>query len=109
MKKLPEKLACTALLIVSLVAVSGTAAGATPYVVANDDSSFPFTGVSFFAVGPNGGLTRRGQVATPGTGIGGGFFGRTASSSLMAQVRPASLPLRRGLVTSWESISTLCR
>ncbi|MBI3476340.1 MAG: beta-propeller fold lactonase family protein [Acidobacteria bacterium] len=75
MQKLPESLLCAALLIVSLVAVSGTAAGATPYVVANDDSSFPFTGVSFFAVGPNGGLTRKGEVATPGTGIGGGYFG----------------------------------
>ncbi len=75
MQKLPESLVCAALLIASLVAVSGTAAGATPYVVANDDSSFPFTGVSFFAVGPNGGLTRKGEVATPGTGIGGGYFG----------------------------------
>jgi hypothetical protein len=34
----------------------GTGFGATPYLIANDDKSFPFTGVSFFAVGANGGL-----------------------------------------------------
>jgi hypothetical protein len=75
MRKLPESLVCAVLLALSLFAVSGTAAAAPPYIIANDDSSFPFTGVSFLAVGPNGGLTFRTEVATVGTGIGGGFFG----------------------------------
>jgi hypothetical protein len=63
------------MLMVLAAAISGIAWAAPPYVIVNDDQSFPSTGVSFFAVSPNGGLTRAGQVATVGTGIGGGFFG----------------------------------
>ncbi len=75
MKRFLQSLLCAASVMVSLVAMSGRALAAPPYIIANDDASFPSTGVSFFAVGPNGGLTRKTQVATPGTGIGGGFFG----------------------------------
>jgi 6-phosphogluconolactonase (cycloisomerase 2 family) len=75
MQRFPVSLVRAALLAVSLFAVSGTALGVGPYIITNDDESFPFTGVSFLPVGPNGGLTFKQQVATPGTGIGGGFFG----------------------------------
>ena len=74
MKRPLQSLLRAALAVVSVFAGSG-AFGATPYIIANDDQSFPFTGVSFFAVGQYGGLTRKAQVATVGTGIGGGFFG----------------------------------
>jgi 6-phosphogluconolactonase (cycloisomerase 2 family) len=75
MQRFPLSLMRIALLAATLFAVSGTAMAAGPYIITNDDESFPFTGVSFLAVGPNGGLTSRQQVPTPGTGIGGGFFG----------------------------------
>jgi len=60
---------------VCLLGLSALAAAAPPYVITNDDASFPFTGVSFLSVGPGGGLIFRQQVATVGTGIGGGYFG----------------------------------
>lgn len=66
---------CAVAVMVSFVAMSGLAWAAPPYLIANDDDSFPTTGVSFFTVRLNGGLARAGQVATVGTGIGGGFFG----------------------------------
>jgi len=67
-----------ATLIAGVLAVSGVAAGGTPYVVANDDQStgvFSGDGVSFYAVAGNGLLTLQKQVAMGGLGIGGGFFG----------------------------------
>ena len=65
-----------AVAMASLFALSGLATGATPYVVANDDSPFPFrTGVSFYSVAPDGLLTLQQQVQTEGYGIGSGFFG----------------------------------
>ena len=75
MTRFQQSLLCVASVMASLVAVSGPALAAPPYLIANDDDSFPSTGVSFFAVHPNGRLTRAGQVATVGTGIGGGYFG----------------------------------
>src|SRR5882672_10596281 len=75
MKISPISLVRAAFLALSLFAASGTALGVGPYIITNDDESFPFTGVSFLAVGPNGGLTFKQQAATVGTGIGGGFFG----------------------------------
>jgi hypothetical protein len=75
MKRPLYSLLRAAALMASLVTVSQRALAAPPYLIANDDASFPFTGVSFFAVHPHGGLTRAGQVATVGTGIGGGYFG----------------------------------
>ncbi|MBI3478519.1 MAG: beta-propeller fold lactonase family protein [Acidobacteria bacterium] len=74
MNKLPDPL-LRAAFAVMILALSGVAKGATPYIIANEDASFPSTGVTFFAVGPNGGLTFRKQVPTVGVGIGGGFFG----------------------------------
>ncbi len=82
MKKSLQSFLCVASVMVGLVAVSGRAWAAPPYIIANDDASFPSTGVSFFAVDPHGGLTRKGQVATVGTGIGGGFFGMNRISVL---------------------------
>src|SRR5689334_12451542 len=70
------------LLMAWIVAVSGFAAAAPPYVITNDDSTFPFTVVSFFSQAPNGTLTFQQQVATIGTGIGGGFFGANRISVL---------------------------
>jgi sugar lactone lactonase YvrE len=65
-----------AALILGVLAVSGIAAAATQYVVANDDSPFPFrTGVSFYTVAPDGSLTLKQQVQTGDYGIVGGFFG----------------------------------
>jgi hypothetical protein len=75
MTRFLQSLLCTASVLVSLVTGAVAAWAAPPYLIANDDANFPTTGVSFFAVGPNGGLTRKGQIATVGTGIGGGFFG----------------------------------
>ena len=74
MNKLPDPLLRAAFMIL-ILALSSSAQGATSYIITNDDASFPSTGVSFFAVGPNGGLTFRKLVATVGFGIGGGFFG----------------------------------
>ena len=74
MNKLPDPLLRAAFMIL-ILAMSSSAQGATPYIITNDDASFPSTGVSFFAVGPNGGLTFRKLVATVGFGIGGGLFG----------------------------------
>jgi len=65
--------ACLA--VVTLFAGSGVATGATSYIVTNDDALFPFTSVTFLAVGPFGGLTFARDVATVGNGIGGGYFG----------------------------------
>ena len=46
---------------------------AQDYLVSNDDS---FTnGVSFYTIGPDGGLTFQQEVAGPGLGIDGGLFG----------------------------------
>jgi len=75
MQKLPRFLVCAAVLVVGLFCAGAMAQGSTPYIITNDDSSFPYTGVSFLTVGPNGGLTMRQQVATVGLGIGGGYFG----------------------------------
>ncbi|MBZ5570454.1 MAG: lactonase family protein [Acidobacteriia bacterium] len=69
--------------LVGILAVCGLAAGATQYVVASDDMVAPFpTGVSFYAVAPNGLLTLQQQVVTGGSGIGGGFFGANRISVL---------------------------
>ena len=75
MTRFLQSLFCVVTVMASLVAGSGRAWAAPPYLIANDDDSFPTTGVSFFEVRANGGLKRAGQVATVGTGIGGGFFG----------------------------------
>src|SRR5256885_13622775 len=75
MRTIAEFLVHSVLLLATLNVAGGIAVGATPYIITNDDAGFPFTGVSFLAVGPNGGLALRQQVATVGTGIGGGFFG----------------------------------
>src|SRR5215831_3247068 len=61
--------------IVGVVSMVGVALPAPPYIIANDDAPFPFTAVSFLALGTNGGLKNEAQVETPGTGIGGGYFG----------------------------------
>lgn len=74
MKRPLQSLLGAALAMVTIF-VSATTFAATPYIITNDDASFPFTGVTFFAVGPNGGLTLKRLVATVGTGIGGGYFG----------------------------------
>ena len=75
MKRLVGLLWFAAMVISGVLAASNIAAAAPPYIITNDDESFPFTGVTFLSVGPNGGLTFKQQVATVGTGIGGGFFG----------------------------------
>jgi 6-phosphogluconolactonase (cycloisomerase 2 family) len=75
MRKLPKTMVWAALALMSCFAAIATAFAAPPYIITNDDAGFPFTGVSFYAVGPNGGLTYRQQVTTVGTGIAGGFFG----------------------------------
>lgn len=75
MTRFLRSLFCVAAVMASLVGAGASAWAAPPYLIANDDQSFGTTGVSFFAVHPNGGLARAGQVATEGTGIGGGFFG----------------------------------
>ena len=72
---LKSQLLMSAVLVVGMLALPGLAFGATPYVITNDDSSFPSTGVSFYSVAANGTLTLQQQVATLGVGIGGGFFG----------------------------------
>lgn len=64
-----------AALAIATIFVSDAGAQSAQYIVTNDDASFPFTGVTFFAVGTNGGLTLKKLVATVGTGIGGGYFG----------------------------------
>ncbi len=62
-------------LVAMFLAGSGLATAATPYIITNDDALFPFTSVSFLAVGAHGGLTLSKDVATVGGGIGGGYFG----------------------------------
>ncbi|HUM06943.1 MAG TPA: beta-propeller fold lactonase family protein [Terriglobales bacterium] len=64
-----------ALLAAGMVAATLSAVAQPHYIITNDDASFPFTGVTFYAVNPNGGLRLAKQVATAGTGIGGGYFG----------------------------------
>lgn len=75
MKRPLHPLLRAALATAILLAGSGMATGATPYIVTNDDALFPFTSVSFLAVGNFGGLTLAKDVATVGIGIGGGYFG----------------------------------
>jgi len=59
-----------------VVAFGGVGFGAAQYVITNDDVGFPFlTGVSFYAVAPDGALTLQQQIQTGGFGAGGGFFG----------------------------------
>jgi|SRR5215831_447531 len=69
------QLLMAAALFVATLIPCGLAFAATPFIITNDDSSFPSTGVSFYSVAPNGTLTLQQQVATLGVGIGGGFFG----------------------------------
>jgi sugar lactone lactonase YvrE len=58
-------------------------AGAAQYVIANDDVVFPFlTGVTFYKVGADGGLTLQKKILTGGFGVGGGFFGANRLSVL---------------------------
>ena len=72
-----------AALMAGILAASGLAVAATQYVVANDDVAFPFlTGVSFYAVAPDGTLTLQQQIQTGGYGISGGFFGTNRISVL---------------------------
>jgi hypothetical protein len=55
-------------------------AAAQEYLLSNDDS---FTnGVSFYSIGSDGSLTFVQQVAGPGLGIGGGYFGMARVVSL---------------------------
>ena|SRR5882672_1180895 len=75
MKRPLRPLLWAASAMVILFAGSGIATGVTPYIITNDDALFPFTSVTFLAVGPHGGLTFRKDVATVGLGIGGGYFG----------------------------------
>jgi hypothetical protein len=75
MKRPLQPLLRTGLAMAILLAGSGVATGATPYIITNDDALFPFTSVTFLAVGPFGGLTFAKDVATVGIGIGGGYFG----------------------------------
>ncbi len=75
MQRSLQSLLCAAFVMVGLFAASGNAAAATPYIITNDDESFPFTGVTFYNVAPDGTLTFKQRVATVGSGIGGGFFG----------------------------------
>src|SRR5262249_51885738 len=75
MTKLPKALLFAASVMAGLLAASVSAFAAAPYVITNDDESFPFTGVSFVTVAPDGTLSLTQQVATAGSGIGGGFFG----------------------------------
>jgi len=68
---------------ICICAISALAAAASQphYLVTNDD--VPFTsGVTFYTVTPNGALTLKEQVATGGSGIGGGFFGTNRLSFL---------------------------
>jgi hypothetical protein len=69
-------------LITCILTFCGMAAAAPPYIITNDDETFPFTGVSFFSQAASGNLTFQKQVATVGTGIGGGFFGANRISVL---------------------------
>src|SRR5271157_4566076 len=72
-----------AVLISSLVSVSGFASGQTQYILTNDDLPYPFgTGVSFYTVWPGGALTLQEQVKTNGFGIAGGLFGSDGLSVL---------------------------
>src|SRR5436305_7400739 len=81
-RPLKSSLLRVAALMACILSISGLAAAAPPYVITNDDATFPFTGVSFFSQAPNGLLTLQQQVATVGTGIGGGFFGANRISVL---------------------------
>jgi 6-phosphogluconolactonase (cycloisomerase 2 family) len=77
MKKLRKhNLSRAAAIAAWLLILSASALAATSYIVANDDTGFPFiTGVSFYTIDPGGILTLKGQVQTGGYGIGGGYFG----------------------------------
>jgi sugar lactone lactonase YvrE len=65
-----------AALIACISALSGLSEGANHYVIANDDTGFPFSsGVTFYAVGADGVLTLKQRILTGGSGISGGYFG----------------------------------
>jgi len=65
-----------AALIACIPALNGLSQGATRYVIANDDTGFPFSsGVTLYAVGADGVLTLKQRILTGGSGIGGGYFG----------------------------------
>jgi Lactonase, 7-bladed beta-propeller len=70
-------------LMACILAASGLAAGATQYVVTNDDVAplFP-TSVTFYTVEQDGQLTLTQRVQTGGNGIAGGFFGTNRISIL---------------------------
>src|SRR5258706_2201493 len=83
MGRLSRWLRRAASLMASFFALSGLATGAPPYVVANDDSPFPFrTGVSFYSVATDGFLTLQDRVQTVGYGVAGGSFGTNRISVL---------------------------
>ena len=77
MKRLRKyRLSRAVALLAWLLTLSASALAATSYIVANDDTGFPFiTGVSFYTIDPGGILTLKRQVQTGGYGIGGGYFG----------------------------------
>lgn len=74
---------CVTALLTSVLAVSGLAAGADRYVIANDDQSgFILASVTFYTVSPAGLLTLKKRVGTSGNGITGGFFGASRITAL---------------------------
>lgn len=67
---------CAAALIACISVLSGLSQGTTRYVIANDDTGFPFSsGVTLYTVGADGVLTLKQRILTGGSGIGGGYFG----------------------------------
>lgn len=75
MKSVPCWWSSVAALLVWISAGSALAAATPPhYVITNDDAPFS-NSVTFYTVGADGLLTRKGQLFTGGAGIGGGFFG----------------------------------
>ena len=82
MNRVWQSLFRAAFLMIGIFVAAHEAGAQLQYIITNDDASFPSTGVSFYTVGPNGGLTRKGLVATPGTGIAGGYFGANRISVL---------------------------
>ena len=77
MKRFSEsRLLCAAALITGILAMSGGAAAATRYVVANNDQTgLIHDSVSFYTVSQDGLLTLKTEVSTGGYGISGGYFG----------------------------------
>jgi 6-phosphogluconolactonase (cycloisomerase 2 family) len=85
MKRFLDSFLCCSMvaLILGLFVVSAHASSVPQYVVANDDSAFPYpTGVSFYTIAANGLPVFLQRVNTGQFGIGGGYFGMNRAVAL---------------------------